>query len=63
MGFKIKEAREEINMSQMELCKKSGVSRATIWALENGKKSITTTDTLLKIARALGKSVDEIFCL
>ena len=62
MGFKIKEAREEINMSQTELHKKSGVSRATIWALENGKKSITTTDTLLKIARALGKTVDEIFC-
>lgn len=63
MGFKIKEAREEIKMSQTELCKKSGVSRATIWALENGRKSITTTKTLLKIAHALGKTVDEIFRL
>lgn len=63
MGFRIKEAREEINMSQIELSKKSGVSRATIWALENGKKTITTTGTLLKIAQALDKSVDEIFCL
>lgn len=61
MGYKIKECREEMKMTQEELSRKSGVSRATIWALEKGIKRTTTTMTLIKIAQALGKSVNEIF--
>jgi len=47
-------------MTQEELAAKSGVSRATISALENGKP-ISTTKTLVNIAKALGTSVDKIF--
>ena len=36
MGYKIKELREAMKMTQEELAEKSGVSRGTISALENG---------------------------
>lgn len=61
MGYKIKEFREEQNMSQEELSKKANVSRTIISGLECGKIEITTTGTLLRIANALGKNVSEIF--
>lgn len=48
-------------MTQEELAQKSGVSRGTISAMENGSNKETTTKTLIKIARALGTSVDNIF--
>ena len=35
MGYKIKELREAMKMTQEELAEKSGVSRGTISALEN----------------------------
>ena len=61
MGYKIRECRKESKMTQKELSKKAGVSRTIISGLENGTITVTTTDTLLKLATALGKKVDEIF--
>ena len=61
MGYKIKEVREARKMTQEELSEKCGVSRGTISALENGSVRTTTTKTLVKLARALGVSVDQIF--
>ena len=62
MGFKIRECRNEINMSQEELSKRSGVSRTIISGLENGTITVTTTETLLRIARAMNKKdVDNFF--
>lgn len=61
MGYKIRETRESIGMSQTELSEKSGVSRGTISALENGTERVTTTKTLVRIANALGTTVDHIF--
>lgn len=61
MGYKIKEFREKIKMSQEELSEKSGVCRTTISALENGTSRATSTKTLLKLAQALGTTVDRIF--
>ena len=61
MGYKVREARKAANMTQEELAQKSGVSRGTIWALENGKTYGTNSKTLLKIARAFGTTVDKIF--
>ena len=61
MGYKIKEIREEIVMTQDELSIKSGVSRTIINGLETGRTTTTTTDTLKKIAAALDKKVSEIF--
>lgn len=60
MGYKIKETREKANMTQEELSDRSGVSRATISALENGASRTTTTKTLMNIARALGVGVEDL---
>lgn len=61
MGYRIKAVREQIGMSQVQLSKKSGISRATIWMLENGEDKITTTKTLSKLAEALNVTIDELF--
>ena len=61
MEFKIKACREEQNLSQQRLAELSGVSRATISGLESGTIAVTTTETLIKIAAALGKRVSDIF--
>ena len=61
MQFKIKEKRLEKNLSQEELAKKSRVSRTIISGLESGTLKTTTTDTLLKLAKALECNVADIF--
>ncbi len=63
MGYRIKEVREEKRMTQEELAIKSGVSRGTISALENGTARNTTSKTLLALATALETTVDQIFLL
>lgn len=61
MGYKIKELREAMKMTQEELAEKSGVSRGTISALEKGIDRTTTSKTLVKLAQALDTTVDRIF--
>lgn len=61
MGFKIKERREELKMTQEELAQKSGVSRQTISSIETGKYENVLVGTLAAIASALGTTVDKIF--
>ena len=61
MGYKIKKIREQLGMSQTQLSEISGISRATIWALETGINKTTTTKTLEKIANAMGVTIDCLF--
>lgn len=61
MGSKIREYREKLRMSQEELAEKSNVSRSTISQLENGYERNTTSNILIRIAKALDTTVDEIF--
>lgn len=61
MGYRIREIRKEKKMTQEELGKKANVSRAVISDLETGKKTVTSTKTLSKIAAALECSVTDIF--
>ena len=61
MGYRVKKLREEKNMTQEELEKKSGVSRQTISAIENDKAGSVKIGTLLAIAKALDTTVDCIF--
>lgn len=61
MGNKIKEWREKAKMTQAELAKKSGISRVTISQLEQGVERNTSSKTLLKLAKALNTTVDNIF--
>ena len=57
----LKQIREEENMTQEELSKKSGVSRTTISELETGKTGVITNITLENLAKALNRKVTEIF--
>ena len=61
MGYKIRNLRLAKGMTQEELAKKSGVSRGTICALENGVNKTTSTKTLLALARALDTTVKDLF--
>ena len=61
MRYKIREFREEKGWSQEKLSEESNVSRTIISRLENGTMTITTTETLIKVANALGKKVSDIF--
>ncbi len=60
VGSKIKNLRQERNLSQYKLAEKADVSQSFLSALEAGKKS-PTVDTLEKICRALGISLAEFF--
>ena len=55
------DARKNARLTQEELAKRANVSRATIIGLENGTITVTTTETLTKIAGALDKKVSDIF--
>lgn len=61
MGYRIAEVRKKKKISQTELAKKSGVSRATISGLESGRVTVTTSATLSKIAIALDATIGDIF--
>lgn len=61
MGYRIKTIREQLGMTQVQLAQKSGISRTTIWALENGTDKVTTTQTLKKLADAMNVTVDDLF--
>lgn len=63
MNFKIREIRTDLKMTQEDLAHKSGVSRATISGLESGNIRVTTTETLRKIAIALGVQVSDLIFL
>ena len=61
MKNRVKEFREEQNLTQEELSKKSGVSRNTISGLETGINVNVTYEVMEKIAMALKKKVSSIF--
>ena len=61
MEYNIKKLRENAGMTQEQLATKSGVSRVTIAMLECKSNHVTTTRTLVKIAGALGTTVDALF--
>ena len=61
MKNNIKEYREKLNMTQIELAKKSEISRYLISQLENGEDVNITKKTMVQIAAALNANVLEIF--
>lgn len=58
--IKIKMARVENNLTQEELAVKIGVTRQTIGLIENGRYN-PTLNLCLAIAKALNKTLDELF--
>lgn len=61
MGYRLKEMREEKNITQEELEKLSGVSRQTISAIENNDGYQAKVGTLMALAKALDTTVDNLF--
>lgn len=61
VGYKIKDRREALRMSQEELSAKSGISRQTISSIENNPEKSVSTKTLEKIASALGTTIGNLF--
>lgn len=61
MSYRLKEIREEKNMTQEELEKLSGVSRQTISAIENNDGYQAKVGTLMALAQALNTTVDRLF--
>lgn len=60
IGDLIREAREKKGLSQSELAKLMGVTRATVNGMEADRSS-PTVNTLRKVAIALGSSLKIIF--
>lgn len=63
MKTNIKELREKMGLSQAELAEKAGVARTIINQLESGNRAVIRSDTMQKIASALGKPIGDIFLL
>lgn len=61
MGYRVKEIREGMGLTQEKLEEISGVSRQTISAIENNPEYQAKTGTLLALAKAMGITVDKLF--
>lgn len=61
MKFNIKNIREKKELTQEQLVERSGVSRATISKLESNETSVCNSQTLTKLADALGVPVSSLF--
>lgn len=60
LGERIRKARENANLSQYNLHDLTDISVTQISAYENGKRNIGL-QSLYKIARATGKTMDELY--
>ncbi len=60
IGQRIKELRELHNMKIKELSDKSGVGQSTISEIETGKAKNPKSETLSKLAKVLGVTVDDL---
>ena len=60
IGQRIKELREETNMSQKDLAYAADLDRSYIASVENGQRNVSIVN-IEKIANALGVSVKEFF--
>lgn len=59
---RLREERARLDLTQADLAAKADVSRKTINTVENGV-FIPSTDLALRLARALGTSVEALFQL
>ena len=60
-GEKVKNARMEENLTQAELAKITGLSRVAIANIERGATKDVKASTMIAIADALHRKVNELF--
>ena len=63
LGYKLKERREILKLSQEELASISGISRQTISSLENNSERNVSTRTLARLAAALETTIGALFLM
>ena len=61
MENQVKRVREQLGLTQEDLSKKSGISRSVLANIENNRANNYTAKTMIAIADALNKRVDELF--
>lgn len=61
LKYNIKEIRKKKGISQCELAEMSGIARATISQLENGKEIDVRISTLIALSRALNCAPSKLF--
>lgn len=61
MAYRLRSIRRAKDITQEQLSARSGVSRATIAAIESGKKRVVLSSTILKLANALNCRVEDLF--
>lgn len=59
LGYRIRQLREDKNVSQRQLALMTGTSRSYLWKLEGGKADVGI-DVLCRIARALDVKVRDL---
>lgn len=59
-GARLKELRDQVDISQEALSLKSGVARSYLSGVERGKRNIAVIN-IAKLARALGVPTSELF--
>lgn len=57
LGRKLKSKRLELNLRMEDVAKEVGVTRSTLWSIENGNGNYTI-DTLLRLLSFLNMSID-----
>ena len=57
IGEKLKSKRLQLNLRMDDVAKKVGITRSTLWSIENGSGNYTI-DTLLKLLTLLNMSID-----
>ena len=62
MKNNIRVERARLRVSQLQLAEAIGVTRQTIYAIENGK-FVPSTELALKMSAYFGKTVNELFSL
>jgi transcriptional regulator with XRE-family HTH domain len=60
LAVRVKRLRERKDWTQHELARQSGVSRATIAALETGQRSSVSLENGARIANSLGVTLDAL---
>ena len=62
IGERLKELRNEKNLSQMELSKATGISQSSIARWELNKSEPTASDIIV-LAKFFGESADYLLCI
>ena len=60
MKTRVRELRRERGLTVNSLAEKSGVSRATIWKLEQSEVKNVSIGTMQKLAKALGVRTEDL---